>query len=470
MGPNSTPSSNTRKPALLYELPILWAVASFLRLLPVLLTANIGIGLDDMFQYDDLAQNILAGQGYVWYGGIPTAFRPPLYPTFLALIYFFFGPSYLAARIVQALLGGTLPLLVFWIAGKIFADSRASRPAAWVMALYPMLLLYPLALATENLYVPLVSILILALFWAREGSGARRFLVPGFILGLAALTRSVISGFLPLLLFWLWQYTAGAASKRLKRIALVVLVFSALTLPWSIRNSLLFGEPIFIESSLGFDLYMGYHPKSQGTMNTEVALEILGEVRALERMNFQVEKDIHDLGLQKTLEFIRGEPGRLLYLMLSKISQLFRFDTRGAMYFYTNNFLGPLSVWFLILVAGLLIVPTALVLLLGAAGIVAAGWNAKTALLNFLILYYIGIHALILAEPRFFLTMIPFLAIYAAKGKYSLRDLFASPERRALVLALWALLFLNWGWEFWAEAERWRVILSPGGNVAGFSY
>src|SRR5512144_726408 len=94
----------------------IFIVALILRLIPVLLSRGLGIGLDDMFQYDMLARSLATGNGFRWYAqqdlnqlvpyvnfdlstvkdydpvhGIPTSFRAPLYPSFLALVYFLAG-------------------------------------------------------------------------------------------------------------------------------------------------------------------------------------------------------------------------------------------------------------------------------------------------------------------------------------------------------------------------------------------
>ena len=45
----------------------IFLVALILRLVLVLVMHNMGIGLDDMFQYDMLARSIVAGNGYRWY-------------------------------------------------------------------------------------------------------------------------------------------------------------------------------------------------------------------------------------------------------------------------------------------------------------------------------------------------------------------------------------------------------------------
>src|ERR671918_1218897 len=104
----------------------IYIIALVLRLIPVFLARGLGIGLDDMFQYDMLARSLVSGNGFRWYAqedldqlaafvdfdlssvkeydptlGIPTSFRAPLYPMFLAVAYFLNGidPSrFFAAR------------------------------------------------------------------------------------------------------------------------------------------------------------------------------------------------------------------------------------------------------------------------------------------------------------------------------------------------------------------------------------
>jgi len=140
----------------------IYIVALVLRLMPVILARGLGIGLDDMFQYDMLARSIVAGNGFRWYAqedldqlasfvdfdlstikdydpvrGIPTSFRAPLYPTFLAFVYFFSGTDFsrfFAARLAQAiLLGAPLAPLTYWVAQRLFplpkGEGRVRRNA-----------------------------------------------------------------------------------------------------------------------------------------------------------------------------------------------------------------------------------------------------------------------------------------------------------------------------------------------------
>src|SRR5215208_2102802 len=134
----------------------IFIVALVLRLIPVILARGLGIGLDDMFQYDMLARSIASGNGFRWYAqedlnqlaafvdfdlssvkeydpirGIPTSFRAPLYPTFLALVYFFSGTGFsrfFAARLAQAILfGAPLAPLTNWVALHLFPHSSCLK-------------------------------------------------------------------------------------------------------------------------------------------------------------------------------------------------------------------------------------------------------------------------------------------------------------------------------------------------------
>src|SRR5215216_6078345 len=213
----------------------IYSIALLLRLIPILLARGLGIGLDDMFRYDMLARSIASGNGFRWYAqedlnqlasfvnfdlssvkeydpirGIPTSFRAPLYPTFLAIVYFFSGTSFsrfFAARLAQAiLLGAPLAPLTYWVSKRLFSPSRvgegaglrserASRISAWVVACYPILLVYPLGLGTENPFFVLLLSSFLFLLLSIDKPTTFHFLLSGIFLALTALTRSVILPF-----------------------------------------------------------------------------------------------------------------------------------------------------------------------------------------------------------------------------------------------------------------------------------
>lgn len=487
---------------------LVYTVALFLRLVPILLTRSLGIGLDDMFQYDMLARSLASGNGYRWYAradlsllepyvkfdlssaeydpvrGVPTSFRAPLYPGFLALVYSISGTGFgrfFAARIAQAaLLGAPLAPLTYFAArsllngrtpdgaatgnGALPDRERAARRAAWIMAVYPLLLIFPLGLGTENLFFLLVLVSVLGLLKLAEKPATGRFLLAGFLLGLAALTRSVILPFAGLAVLWTWF------SLREKRgAALMAAALTLTVLPWVIRNSVLHERPTGIETSLGYNLYVGYHPQSDGSFTFGPSLDLVPILDDALRDR---------LGTQKALEFIRADPGRFLPLALSRLGHFFRLELRVLTYFYSSNFFGHLPFPLLLTLAAFFGLPFAVLSLSSAFG---AAWlppNRSSLLLLLLFAGYLAPHVLILSEERFHLTLVPFMAILAAHfwtlGLPAVPARFrASRSGRLAVLAAGlacVFLLFNWGFQLTTDAAKFVQLLGPHGNQTYFPY
>ncbi len=465
-------------------------VALILRLIPVLLLADLGIGLDDMFHYDMLARSLATGNGYRWYAqedlglvlryipldlsgvdydprGVPTAFRPPLYPAFLALIYVVAGIGarrFFIARLVQTATGAAVAPLTYALARRVFpAGERAARWAAWVVVVYPMLVVFPLALATENIFFPLVLLSLLALLKAIETRRLGHFAIAGAFFGLTALTRSIFLAVAGVLLLWLWF------GLRERRAAL--LTFGALLLvvaPWVVRNSILIGRPAGIEVSLGYSLHTGYHPKGTGTFQYGISLELMPILDDGARDR---------LGMQLAWQFIRADPGRVPYLMLRKLGHFFGLERRAMSYFYSNDFFGYIPLPFLLLAAAILLLPFVIVTLSAAFGAALLDWRGDAVLLPLVFFAYLTPHVLIQAEERFHLMLVPLFAIVAAqfwtRGWRALKARCATPSgRRAVALAcLAAALFLsNWALELWRDADKLALLLGPNGNQTHFPY
>jgi hypothetical protein len=494
----------------------IFLLALVLRLVPVLLSFNLGIGLDDMFQYDMLARSIVAGTGYRWYAqedlhliepvihldlssvdydprGVPTSFRPPLYPAFLALIYFVTGTGahrFFIARLVQAFVSAALVPLTYTLARRLLSPlpegggpgvkekeakaEKAARIAAWVVALYPMLVIYPLSLATENLFFLLVlcSALVLlkaadSLFSTRSAVNsfyhARWFLLAGFLLGLTALTRSVALAFAGLAILWIWFIL------RERKLAVVTFAALAVTvLPWMVRNSLLYHRPTSIETALGYDLYVSYHPQSTGTFQYPQSLDLMSMLDDAKR---------DDIGIAKAREFILADPGRVPYLMVRRFGYFFGLERRALTYFYSNNFFGYIPTPGLLAIAAVMLLPFMAVSTSAAYGLALIHWNRATWLLALLFFGYITPHILIIAEDRFHLTLVPFLAILAASfwiGGLPVLKERARTRTGKIALALASvvivLLFLNWGLELWRDADKLMKLLGPLGNQTYFPY
>jgi hypothetical protein len=468
----------------------LFFVALFLRLIPVVATRHLGIGLDDMFQYDMLARSLASGNGYRWYAeedlslirqyvemdfsgldydprGVLTSFRPPLYPAFLALLYLLFGMGasrFLVVRVVQAVMGAALAPMTWSLSRRVFPQRpRAARLAAWAVALYPMLLLYPLALATENLFFFLFLGALLFLLRADETRRPREFVLAGILFGLTALTRSVSLLAVAAAALWIWF-----SLRERKHAAIFALSVALVISPWILRNTFLHGRLSGIETSLGYSLYQGYHPKSEGTFSAEISLDL-----------FPILDDaVRDQkGIEAALSFIREDPSRVPYLILRRLGFFFGLERRALTYFYSNNFFGYLPFGVLLAVSLLLLLPFPLLTLSMFFGMAVSSWTRGARLLLFVSLGYLFPHLLILAEPRFHMTLIPIFAVFAAQfwtsgfAAFRLRWEIPSGRRALLFAALGAVLLLaNISAELILDAETIRALFGPNGNETYFPY
>jgi len=159
-----------------------------------------------------------------------------------------------------------------------------------------------------------------------------------------------------------------------------------------------------------------------------------------------------------------------------------RLDKRALLYFYSNNFLGELPPPLLTMIFMVICLPWVVVLLLSVPGMVLSEMTRDRALVYLLFGYLTGVHMLIMAEPRFHLALVPFLAVFAAQGATALsrarEHLHSSDEglrrsttlRLALALLVIALLLTNWAYELNVDLDKLRLLFSPGGNQARFTY
>jgi len=469
---------------------IIFFLALISRLIPVLLTSNLGIGLDDMFQYDMLARSIESGNGYRWYAqedfylaqqyidfdmslvdydprGVLTSFRPPLYPAFLALVYFIFGVGsqrFFVTRIIQSLMGAALAPLTYLIAKSVIPlKSKWSRAAAWIVAFYPMLVIYPLSLATENLFFLLIIGSLWLLLLAEKNRKWHLFAIAGILLGLTCLTRSVAMLFACLVVCWVWF-----SLKEKKFALIIILLVSIVTLPWMLRNTFLHHKLTGIESALGYDLYVGYHPDGTGTFQYGISLDLIP----------YLDDGLRDkIGQDQAIEFIKTNPERIPYLIIRKFGYFWGLERRALTYFYSNNYFGPIPNIILMFISFVFLTPFVLVSLSAAIGFALTKWDRTNILLGLLLGGYLLPHVFILAEDRFHLTLIPILAIAAVTAWGSGWSLIKNRWRTrngkvalSIAIIISVLLMANWTLELFRDREMINLLLGVNGNTTYFPY
>jgi hypothetical protein len=489
----SPPSAADRRPRLerpkALQLVALFLLAWAPRLLLALVFLRLPIGLDDMYQYDMLGLSLARGAGYRWYqrdyverietyinrnyavdleaedvppDGYPTVFRAPGYPVFLAVIYRLVGePGRLAgARVVQSALGALLAPLTALLAWRLGVGRRAQTLAGIAVAVYPILWMYPVGLGSENLFFLLTMAGVILLLWAGDDCRPASAVVAGLVLAAAALTRGVLALFLVFGGLWLARRAGWRPALAF------ALAAAALIVPWAVRNSLVIGRPAFIENSLGYNLFVGYHPEGDGGFVARVALI---------PTRFMDDGQRDRWAFEQALGFIREDPLRALELAPRRLAYLLGFESRELIFFYAGNLFGPIPGPLLILAYLFLVLPWVAVAGAAPFGLAAAqdrpGRNLTLLLVAATVLVYVPV----LAEPRFHLPLVPLLAPYAATIWLRPSGLLparfpGSPRSYALAVAIVAILLTAWTWDFARQAPKLASVLAPGGNTLRLDY
>ena len=201
-------------------------------------------------------------------------------PFSLRLVYTIFGPQVVAARLVQAILGGILlPLAVYQLTRRTLGSASSAQlltglrerglntealpvVAAGVAAIYFYFVLYAATLMTETFFIT-------ALLWSLDRAIAladtptlKNGLALGVGLAAATLLRqSVLPGIAVMVLWLLW---AAWRARRLRQ-ALGALAVSGAVLvvaiaPFTLRNYRVFGELLLLNSNAGYAMYSAQHP------------------------------------------------------------------------------------------------------------------------------------------------------------------------------------------------------------------
>jgi len=211
--------------------------------------------LQDTADYDEIALNLLDGEGFVarenWFGFELRSWRAPFYPFFLALVYGVCGHSHLAVQVVQAAVGALTAVLIYELGRRL--RLRAALAAGLLTAVYGPLAASSSEVMTETWFT-FWTVLAAGLLVDVASGPERRpgpLLAGGAAIGLAALTRPV-----GLILLPGFALTALLRHRRegLRRTLWVGLALCCTVLPWTLRNFQVHGAWVPISTHGGFIL------------------------------------------------------------------------------------------------------------------------------------------------------------------------------------------------------------------------
>ena len=328
-----------------------------LRLALVLSVDPFGSDTVDGYDYHNHAISLLNGNGYPLHGSLPFV-RPPLYPFFLAGIYYIFPhETYLTARIFNVFLD-TLACFIFY---KLIMLVWNNRPTAIVASLVyvvnPFYLFFNVRVRVEALFILLsvTGVYLLIREYKKQFPSWLNMFVIGVVFGLMCLCRSNATIFVLMIPPWLFYcHFRGRKFENPKKAILLSLIFivgCALTIaPWSIRNYYRYGEPIMISDGLGYAFWISNTDLKFDDLYARNYDEYITADNKLWRSLAVVEEQIKDKSTKQRdnyylnlgLDYIKNNFGKWIWLNVLKFiefwSPMARLDMQGWKAFATLPF------------------------------------------------------------------------------------------------------------------------------------
>lgn len=216
----------------------------------------------DSYEYLSVANNILNNGAYSvsqinskdfpqFLGESPTRMRQPLYPVFLALLFFFFGNSIISVQLVQLILSILTLFLIIDIGKRIFG-SDYSQINNIILSLYFPLWMLSANILTETVFILLTIISFRYYIISKEKKQSKFILLSGILLGLSFLTRPIA-----LIIFFIIGIIHLYPSKKVnyKYFSIFVIGFMLVIIPWTLRNYFVMDEFTPLSSDGGYNLY-----------------------------------------------------------------------------------------------------------------------------------------------------------------------------------------------------------------------
>jgi hypothetical protein len=212
--------------------------------------------------YDESARRLIAGEGLeegVLYLG-------PLYPLFIAGVYSFVGESLPALKGVQGVLGAVSCVLVHAITRMLFGPGPA-LVAGLSAAFYGLFVFYCGTVMIVNVQVPLVLGIVLTALLGLRNPRFVTWGLCGLLVGLSALARQTTLLLAPALALWILFGMPGPYSfaRRFAWGTTFGVAVCALILPFTVRNYVQGDDLVLLNSTGGYNFYMGNQKGADGT-------------------------------------------------------------------------------------------------------------------------------------------------------------------------------------------------------------
>ncbi|MCX7979542.1 MAG: hypothetical protein N3A68_00665 [Bacteroidia bacterium] len=211
----------------------------------------------------NIAQHIVAGQGFSIYDRGPTTAKGPFYPLYLAFWLWVLGEKWglFGAILLQHFLAAAIPWLLYLL-GRTLRREALGKGAALLFLLHPSYFYHPTVAENTTWVVFLGALWGIWLFqYPPEKYPFRYLSLLGVLLGLFLLEKPILVP--PMVASLILRFY-----RRLKAVGIVGLTSLVVILPWSVRNYWVFGTFLPTKSYAGVTTFpsswlpfMAAHPR-----------------------------------------------------------------------------------------------------------------------------------------------------------------------------------------------------------------
>lgn len=273
----------------------------------------------DAPSWDGIAKNLISKKSFLEPTGEPTSIRPPIYPIFLAFIYLIFGFNYKAVFIVQSVISSLTNVILFLLCSN-FISLKVGMISSFVSVIWPPFVVYSGIICSETLYIFLL--LTFLFFFLKENKKTWQNLALGILLGVINLTRSTIVFYTIFLIFY--NLFFGISTRKVKEIIIITVVSFVVLLPWTIRNYLVFGRFLLINTAAGELFWSGTYLKWDGVCKHDRDEDFFKKFGSIENP-IDRDKEMFKEGIKNIINNPKG------FIKLS-VKKFFRFWFKPAGY------------------------------------------------------------------------------------------------------------------------------------------
>jgi 4-amino-4-deoxy-L-arabinose transferase-like glycosyltransferase len=276
----------------------------------------------DEHSYLRLAASLAEGRGFTDEDGAPHANRVPGLPWIISLLFRIIVPSVTGARLLMCALTSLAIPACYWL-GLSAYDTRVGLITAAAAAVFPHWLYYGPAVLTDvpsAIAMTLVAAMLIT-GWRRADMGW--LCAAGAAWGVAILIRPSNLCFAPVVILWI-LLVLPSGRRGLTGVAAVFLPLLLVVLPWCVRNSLAFGQPMGVSNEGGLALWIGNNPRATGILVTDYRYYAEEGKYLFREENFATSTDRAKAYRAAAIEFILSQPGRFLHLAFERFLQFWK--------------------------------------------------------------------------------------------------------------------------------------------------